>query len=288
MEVDRRASTVGLAERGDYDIRLEAAIAKMYNTEAGWQIVDDDAADPRRPRLRDRGLAARARREADPVERAMRDLRINLIFEGSSEIMRLFIAREAVDPHLQRAGALFEPDASLGAKAASVAGLGVHMAGWVGGNIVGWGRWPRYAEYGPLARHLRYADRTARKMARTLAWLMTRHGPGLEKRQMLLFRLVDVGAELCAIAMACVRAREMAGQPGADHKPYILADTFCRGARRRIARHFNAIHRNDDTANYRVARQILAGEHSWLETGYLHEPAATAAKRTEREKSVLA
>jgi hypothetical protein len=199
----------------------------------------------------------------------MRDLRINTIFEGSSEIMRLFIAREAVDPHLKHAGALSDPASSLGAKATSAARLGLHMAGWVAGNLAGWGRWPRYAEYGPLAPHLRYADRTARRLARTLAFVMARHGLALEKRQSVLFRLVDVGAELFAIAATCAHTHALVQGNPRDRGPLALADLFCRGARRRIAHHLRAALSNDDVVTYRVAQRVLAGEHRWLEADLL-------------------
>ncbi|HEX7051251.1 MAG TPA: acyl-CoA dehydrogenase family protein [Longimicrobiales bacterium] len=268
--------SAAMADAGDYDIRLEAAVAKMFNSEAAWRVVDET--------MQIRGgrgyetaesLAARGE-EPIPVERAMRDLRINMIFEGSSEIMRLFIAREAVDPHIQRAGALFEPESSLGAKARSALGLAVHMSGWYAGNVIGWGHWPRYADFGPLAPHLRYADRTARRLARTLAFLMARHGPALEKRQALLFRLVDVGAELFAMAATCVRANASYRSNPSERGPLVLADLFCRGARRRIARHFDAVAHNDDVFTYRVAQQVLAGEHRWVEEG-LGVPEAPAS-----------
>jgi alkylation response protein AidB-like acyl-CoA dehydrogenase len=265
-----------LAHSGDFDIRLEAAIAKLYNSEAAWHVVDETM-QIRGGRGYETSASLQRRGEAPiPLERLMRDLRINTIFEGSSEIMRLFIAREAVDPHLRHAGALAEPRASLGAKAGSAAKLGLHMTGWVASNIAGWGRWPKYAEYGRLARHIRYADRTARKLARAIAAVMTRYGMGLERRQSVLFRLVDVGSELFAIAATCARARELVRANPKDKGPLILADLFCRGARRRIAAHFRSVFSNDDVFTYRTAQQILAGKHLWLEEGLPPSPEASA------------
>ncbi|MGH7476378.1 MAG: acyl-CoA dehydrogenase family protein [Longimicrobiales bacterium] len=265
--------SAALADAGDFDIRLEAAIAKMFNSEAAWRIADEtmqirggrgyETAES----LEDRGEAPIA------VERVMRDLRINLIFEGSSEIMRLFIAREAVDPHLQKAGAMADPDSSAADKARSLVGLSTHMAGWYGGNVAGWGRWPRYADYGRLAPHIRYAERHARKLARTLAYAMARFGPALEKRQSVLFRLVDIGAELFAIAAACTYARHLSNERAGDRSPALMADAFCRGARRRIDQLFEAVFDNDDAHNYRFAQSVLGGEHRWIESGIVPPPA---------------
>ena len=261
-----------LADDENTDIRLEAAMAKMWNSETAWQ-VGDLTMQIRGGRGYETADSLKKRGEAPvPVEQMMRDLRINMIFEGSSEIMRLFIAREAVDPHLQKAGKFIEPEASIGEKAKDMVGLGTHMAGWYAGNVTGWSRWPRHSDFGPLAGHIRFAERRARKLARSLAYAMSRYGGTLEKRQSVLFRMVEIGAELFAMGATCSYAVKKQGGNGSGSGPIKMADLFCKYARRRIDERFDRIFDNDDTDTYRLAQEVLAGEHAWMETGIAEPP----------------
>jgi alkylation response protein AidB-like acyl-CoA dehydrogenase len=257
-----------MADRGSYDIRLEAAIAKLYNSEGGWRIIDDTV-QIRGGRGYETADSLRARGEKPvPVERIMRDFRINLIFEGSSEIMHLFIAREAVDKHLQVAGDVVMPGKSLGERLQGVVRAALFYSWWYPSRWLGWSFWPKYGTFGPLARHLRYVERGARRLARSVFHAMMRFGPKLEYRQAVLFRLVDVGAELFAMAAACSRAQWLAKtDPAAGRRAVELADLFCHQARARVNGKFRELWRNADTKAYRVAQETLAGEHRWLERG---------------------
>ncbi len=259
-----------MADRGGYDIRLEAAVAKMWCTETGWQVVD------RTVQVRGgRGyetassLAGRGE-EPIPVERIVRDYRINLIFEGSSEILRLFIAREALDRHLAAAGALVDPRVPAGKKLAALPKAIAFYAGWYPTRWLGWGRWPRFAGFGALAPHVRFLERTSRKLSRSILHAMLVYGARLEKKQALLFRAVDIGADLFAMSATLSRAAALSRTGSEDgRRAEVLADLFCRNARRRIASNFRALRRNDDDRKYRVARQVLQGDHRWLEEGVL-------------------
>jgi len=257
---------VALAERGKYDIRLEAAIAKMWNTETGWRIVDDTL-QIRGGRGYETAASLRGRGEAAiPVERAMRDFRINLIFEGSSEIMRLFIAREAVDHHFKTAFALVDKESSGGEKVAALGRVAKFYPGWYLSRWLGRGAVPgSFGEFGSLAKHLRWAERHTRHLGRMLFHAMVRFGPKLERRQMVLFRGVDIGADLFAMTATCVRARMLA-QEG-NHAATELADLFCREARQRIKTNFARFYGKNDGAIYRVSQHVLAGQHAWLEDG---------------------
>ena len=258
--------TVGLSERGHYDIRLEAAIAKMWNTETGWRIVDDTL-QIRGGRGYETADSLRGRGEAPiPIERAMRDFRINLIFEGTSEVMRLFIAREAVDHHFKTAFALVDKESSGREKLAALGRVARFYPAWYAARWFGRGAIPTsYGEFGALGGHLRWAERHTRHLGRILFHAMARFGPGLERRQMVLFRAVDIGADLFAMTAACVRARMLEAE--GNHEAAELADLFCREARLRIKTNFNRFYGRNDAALYKVSQRVLAGDHAWLEQG---------------------
>jgi alkylation response protein AidB-like acyl-CoA dehydrogenase len=257
-----------MADMGNRDIRLEAAVAKMWNSEEGWRIVDRTM-QIRGGRGYETADSLKARGEPPiAVERMMRDYRINLIFEGSSEIMRLFIAREALDRHLAVSAKLFDRKLSRKERLAALPRFVGFYSAWYPTRWAGWGRWPRFQDFGPLSKHVRYFERTTRRLSRAIFHLMATHGPKLERRQALLFRAVDIGADLFAMSAAVSRAEGMRRSRSADARSAVeLADVFCRMTRRRIANAFEAIRSNDDVKKYRTARRFLDGEHKWLERG---------------------
>ena len=270
-----------MADRGGYDIRLEAAAAKEWNTFHGWRLVDD-AMQIRGGRgyETEQSLAARGEKPT-AIERVMRDFRINLIFEGSSEIMHLFMAREAVDRHLQTAGDLIDPGKKLGQKLAALPKIVAFYAVWYPTRWLGWGRWPRYSEFGALASHVRFVERTCRKLARQTFHGMVVHGPRLQRKQAFLFRLVDVTNELFAMAASLSRARQMQVDRDAEAEDAErLVDLFCRGSRARVREALRGLWRNHDAFKTRISREVLLGRHVWLETDMLGRSGSGGRQRT--------
>jgi alkylation response protein AidB-like acyl-CoA dehydrogenase len=273
-----------LADRGKSDIRLEAAIGKLWNTDLAWALCDD-AMQIRGGRGYETAPSLASRGEPPiPIERVMRDLRINRIFEGSNQVMRLFIAREALDVHLKIAGDVVMPNVPLGRRLSGLVRSGLFYAGWYPARWLGWGHWPQYATFGVLAGHMRWIERTSRRLSRQVFHLMVVHGPALERRQSLLFRAVDVGAELFAMVATCARAMRDTRKGVGDGTAMRLADTFCKASRRRVELLFAAIASNDDVSNYETSRDVLAGRYEWLEAGVIPAPheAPAAAPGTQR------
>lgn len=257
-----------MADENRNDIRIEAALAKLYGSEMGWLIADElvqirggrgfETAD---------SLAARGER-AVPAEQLLRDMRINRIFEGSTEIMHLLIAREAVDAHLSVAGDLIDPDKTLADKGRAAAKAGGFYARWLPKLVAGPGQLPRtYQEFGMLAGHLRYVERTSRKLARSTFYAMSRWQGRMETKQGFLGRIVDIGAELFAMSAACVRAEYLRETDDHGREAQQLADVFCRQARIRIEELFGRLWTNTDDLDRKVVSGVLGGSYTWLEDG---------------------
>ena len=261
-----------LADDKRRDIRIEAALAKLYCSEMASQVADE-LVQIRGGRGYETAASLAARGERGvPAEQMVRDLRINRIFEGSSEIMRLFIAREAVDAHLAAAGEVIQPGLPAARRARAAAQAGRFYARWLPTLVAGEGQLPRsYAEFGSLAPHLRYVERASRKLARATFYGMARWQGKLERRQGFLGRLVDIGAELYAMSAVCVRAQMDAeeapsdrGRTGAE-----LAGVFCVQARLRCEELFGQLWKNTDRADAALARRVMSGRYTWLEQGIL-------------------
>ncbi|WP_420717584.1 acyl-CoA dehydrogenase family protein [Streptomyces sp. H27-S2] len=264
-----------MADEDRNDIRIEAALAKLYGSEMACLMADElvqirggrgfETAD---------SLAARGER-AVPAEQMLRDLRINRIFEGSTEIMHLLIAREAVDAHLSVAGDLIDPEKDLGDKAKAGARAAGFYARWLPKLATGAGQVPgTYRAFHPgghpdLATHLRYVERSARKLARSTFYAMSRWQGRMETKQGFLGRIVDIGAELFAMSAACVRAEHLRATGDHGREAYQLADAFCHQSRLRVEELFGRLWSNTDDLDRKVVAGVLTGTYTWLEEGVL-------------------
>ncbi|MDR7304299.1 acyl-CoA dehydrogenase family protein [Haloactinomyces albus] len=285
-----------MADEQRHDIRIEAALAKLYGSEMGWSIADElvqirggrgfESAE---------SLAARGERGV-PAEQVLRDMRINRIFEGSTEIMHLLIAREAVDTHLSVAGDIIDPDAGFTRKAKAAARAAKFYASWLPTLTAGKGQLPNsFAEFGELAGHLRYVERASRRLARQTFYAMSRWQGRMELKQRFLARIVDIGAELFAMSASCVRAEMLREQdPEQGRSAYELAGVFCAQARIRVEELFDRLWTNTDDEDRSLTRTVLQERHTWLEEGVLdpsidgpwiaHTPSGPSAKEDVHRK----
>ncbi|GHH86537.1 acyl-CoA dehydrogenase [Streptomyces sulfonofaciens] len=262
-----------MADEDRNDIRIEAALAKLYGSEMAW-LMADELVQIRGGRGFETAASLAARGErAVPAEQILRDLRINRIFEGSTEIMHLLIAREAVDAHLSVAGDLIDPGKSLTEKARAGVRAGGFYARWLPRLVAGAGQLPgTYPQFHPaghadLAAHLRYVERASRRLARATFMGMSRWQGRMETKQGFLGRIVDIGAELFAMSAACVRAELLRSQGDHGHEAYRLADVFCRQARLRADELFARLWTNTDAVDRDLVRAVMEGAYGWLEEG---------------------
>ena len=249
-----------LADRKNCDIRVESAVAKMWATETYWKIIDDTMqikggrGYETAQSLKERGD------KPDPIERMFRDARINLIFEGSSEIMRLILAREALDPHLKVAGDVLNSRVPMVKRLKAAVKAGLHYAWWYPKQ------WLPVVRAGvpnltsELTSYIRYVKRRSKKLARTLFHCMLRHGPGLDKQQLTLSRLTEIGSELYVITASVFKADMLIKKHEDVTKVLQVVDNVFVNSKEKIDSNFKSVWFNNDTKNYKYGRKVLDGD----------------------------
>src|SRR3989440_7387466 len=210
--------TSALVERKAGDLRIETALCKMWCTEMTWKIADD-AMQVRGGRGYEtaQSLAGRGE-EPIAVERFLRDCRINLIFEGSSEIMRLFIVREGLDPHLKGGSAVFNTQLPMATRIKSMFSSGSFYTRWYPKQWLGGSAGNLDKLHADLRDHVQYGAATSKRLARGLFHAMMRFGPKLDREQLLLSRFVGIATGLFAMSATCAfgQAKIGAGGPAAE------------------------------------------------------------------------
>ena len=257
-------------DQGREEIRLEAAIAKFFCTEVSWAIVDD-AVQIRGGRGYESAESLRERGEIPmPFERLMRDSRINRIIEGTSEIMRLFIAREALDKHFRLLMPLLNPKLPISEKLKRGIKIIGHYSLWYTKQWINVARGVKTNRLSKSNKsHLTFIVKTTKRLARGLFHAMMMYQQKLEKEQLILFRFVDIGTDLFAMAACLSKAEQMAIENPGDTSPQELADIFCNSAQVRIENAFKAIKQTKRRTIKRVCDNILDEKYTWLEEGVI-------------------
>jgi hypothetical protein len=267
-------SIVGLAcafaDRKDADIRLEAAAAKYYCTETLYRILDDylqvrgGRGYERATSLYDRGDRPTA------VEMAIRDMRVGRIFEGSSQVMHLIMAREALDTHFKLVMPIMQPKPGqkVGKGEAVMKAAGFYASWLPKLYMPGTGGSLDTKHLNSENRgHLVYAAKTSKLLARRLFATMAKFGPKLEREQIILGNFVDIGVDLFAMATSLSYADHLLDTNPSDASPQELADLFCREARRRIEANFRAVKSNHNRSYKKVGDLLMDGKLGWLADG---------------------
>ncbi len=247
-----------LADRGYDDFSIESAITKVFGTEALWRCADEA--------LQTAGGTGFMREY--PYERVVRDCRINRIYEGTNEILRLFIALSALNDVGQR---LKELAGSLrGIFDDPIKGFGLlyeyakQRTSWATGLPVAN---PRLSKcHVALQAEAEIFEDTARDLAAMTDRLLRKHGKGIIGKQFATRRLADVMIDL--FVLACVLSRVTAsiegnGQDEAQEEIEI-ARVFAGQVLGRAKRTFRKIDVNDDELVKHLAESTYErGGYGW-------------------------
>ena len=258
-------------DAGDVDVALEAACAKVFASEMLWRASDEMV----------QVAGGRGYVKPFPFERMLRDARINRIFEGANEVLRLFIALNGLegpaDKLKELAGALRSPLRNLGM-------IGGYAASRVR-SVLGPTSTLDAELHESLKEHKAYFEKHVGELAEATDRAITRHRKAIVERQLVVERLAGMAIELYATACTIARTQRLLAERGAEGcaRELALCDLFCVEAGRRFRTHRQALDAREDEVD---ARRLAAAAAARAAKGYFVDDAILDAEE-DRELAPL-
>ena len=221
---------IGLAEKG-LDYEVEAALAKVYASEAMWTTADELV----------QMAGGRGYVGPFPYERILRDARVERIFEGTNEILRLFIVEQGIKPLARYMRDVSKtPRGMLEWSLSRLSHLGpASVTGLAQGGL---------AELGK-----KLGD-TVGSLHRAAARTLQREGKNLVQRQVQVARLADMAMDAYGMSAVLSRLQSLAGDSAALGAARSVAEPYFSQAQARFEANRRGLARNDDAAWVKASR----------------------------------
>ena len=258
-----------MADQHTYDVRIEAALAKLFCSEKTIQFLKD-------AQIIFGGMGYETAHSkwlrgepAFGIEQLVRDAEMYRIGEGATDILRPFVAREGLNMHLERAGHLFDEKVTGIRRLTEFRQLMKFYIPWYRSQWAS-SRLPSRSElqHSKVRSTLRFVERTSRRLARTIFYAMLLHRQALQDDQGRQNRIETVGEDLLVTAATALYAEaheKTAGHP----EVWDLAEESFRAAKQRIEQNLRELIRNQDIAMTDVGAKALSGTYPLLTDGII-------------------
>jgi hypothetical protein len=251
-----------LVDRGDIDFSLEAACAKVFASEMVWRAADDMV----------QLAGGRGYVKPYPYERILRDSRINRIFEGANEVLRLFIALNGVQAPAE---ALKEVGSALRRPLRNLGLLGGFATSRVKLRL-GQTSTLDIELNNRLKKHKEFFEKHVADLGGATDRIVIRHREKIVDAELMLERLADMAIDLFATAAVIARTQSLIDERGVEQceREIALCDLFCLEAGRRFRENRNLLdsrEENVDDGRRRIAGAVRAGKGYFVTDAILEE-----------------
>ncbi|MFM8312894.1 MAG: acyl-CoA dehydrogenase family protein [Deltaproteobacteria bacterium] len=246
----------GLTDRGYQDYAVEAAISKVFATECVWRTLDESL----------QVAGGTGYMSEYPYERLMRDCRINRIFEGTNDILRLFIALTAMNDVGTQ---LKEVAQSLGKVLQDpIKGFGV-LSEYARKRVsyaTGFGKATMTQAHPAIKQEAEVFEDCTKKLASFVDKLLRKYGKQIVGQQFATRRLADIMIDLFALACVISRVTSAIEEKSVDatRREQEIVKVFAGQVSRRVRSNFNKIDVNDDEEIISLAKDAVEREgYGW-------------------------